>query len=172
LDHFVRDRFDDLARIACDEGSVGDLFSIADQCECPYYAFIAEDDVVEDDAVHTDQAITADGRSVDDGSVTDVGAFFEKYGGAGEHVDGTIFLDIASVFYYDASPVSPDGCSGSDVDIFTNDNIPCDRGLWMYEGRWIDDGTFIIELVEHVMVVIFEVFIRLPIPDLFYRRFL
>src|SRR5690606_19827833 len=110
------------------------LFTFANEAECANDAFIAKVYVIHDHAVHSDEAVAADGGAMNNRAVPHVCALTKNGSHAGEHVNGAIFLDIATIFQYDSAPVSSQRRAGSDVTIFPDDNITRYSSKGMHEG--------------------------------------
>lgn len=64
-------------------------------------------------------------------------------------MDGAVLLHITAIFNNDPAPVSPESGPGANVNIFTNDNIACHSGLWVYECRFMNNGYKRFKLVDH-----------------------
>jgi hypothetical protein len=87
---------------------------------------------------------------VDDGAVADVGALFQTDGYSREHVDGAILLHIATVFNYNASPISSYSRPGSYVNIFTYNYIAGNRCLRMHKCRWMNNWNKTFETIKQI----------------------
>ena len=86
---------------------------------------------------------------MDDGAVSDVRTGTEGHGLAREHVQDTVFLNVAAVFNDDLSPIASDGGAGSDVHISADDHISRDVGLRVHIGRFVNDRLETVEFVDH-----------------------
>ncbi len=73
-------------------------------------------------------------------TMTNMRALFQQHGNAGEHMNGTIFLHIATVFNNNSTPIAANGSAGPHIHLFTNYNITCNSSLWMNKGRRMNNG--------------------------------
>ena len=86
---------------------------------------------------------------MDDGAVSYMGTFAQVDGGAGEHVDDAVFLDVTSCFKDNAPPIAAKDSAGSDVTILSNGHMANDGCLRVYVGARIDHGHHAFEGLDH-----------------------
>src|SRR5665213_2867878 len=66
-----------------------------------------------------------------------------------KHVNGTIFLHVASIIDNYFSPIAANGSTRTDVNIFADDDIAGNSSLRMNKRSFLDDGTIAVEFVNH-----------------------
>lgn len=63
-------------------------------------------------------------------------------------MNDAIFLHVAAVFNDDLSPVATQNSTGANVNVFTDEHIASDIGLWMHKTRRFDHGDKPIEGID------------------------
>src|SRR5437762_2294491 len=113
MDHFIADIFYFFCWIAGDQTSFFKPFTSFYKTEGTYNTLVFQHYIVHYNTVHTYKAILANNSAVNNSAVANMGRLFQPYRYAREHMNGTIFLHIATVFNNDLSPVATDGRSRS-----------------------------------------------------------
>ena len=72
-------------------------------------------------------------------SMSNMRAFFQYDSYSGEHMNGAVLLNIATILDDNFSPVPPNCSSWSDVYILADYYIARDGGIWMNKCALMDD---------------------------------
>src|SRR5690606_26391629 len=81
-------------------------------------------------------------------SMSDVRSLFQMNCSARKHMNDTVLLHIATVFYHNFTPVAANCSARSNINVFANDYISGYVGLRMNKTRSFDYGCEAVECVN------------------------
>ncbi len=147
--HIIGYLFDDFAGITHHKAARRNLRTFFNKTQGTDNALIAQHHPIHYYGIHPHEAVFSYFGSMYNGSMANMCSGFQQNRNAGKHMNGTVFLHIATIFQYYATPVATQSSTRPNIAVCAYNHIAGNGSLRMYKCSGMHHRNICLVLIKH-----------------------